>query len=197
MDIRENEQAESTDALIIEAGPDRSRFVRLYRACYDDVFRYCAHRLFERHTAEDVTSEVFLKAVEHWDRFEGRNEQQFRCWLYRIATNAVNDHLRKTGRRQRLLGRLDHPDEYVLTDSNGFEAEEFVALKTVMFALKPMYQTIIALRFFENLKLTQIAEVLGCSPGTARSRLARAMAQLRKRLQAAGVFDRDGGDRDG
>ena len=197
MDICENERAESAELLAIEAGPDRDRFVRLYRLCYNDVFRYCAHRLFERHAAEDVTSDVFLKVVEHWSHFSGRDEQQFRCWLYRIATNAVNDHLRKKGRRKRLLERLDSPDEYVITDFNNGQIEKLAGLQTAVLALKPMYQTIITLRFFENLRLTQIAEVLGCSPGTARSRLARAVAQLRKKLNAAGAFDRDGGNRDG
>jgi RNA polymerase sigma factor (sigma-70 family) len=48
--------------------------------------------------------------------------------------------------------------------------------------LKPRYQTIITLRFFENLKLTEIAEVLASSPGTVRSQLARALAKLRKVL---------------
>ncbi|GAH04532.1 unnamed protein product, partial [marine sediment metagenome] len=53
-----------------------------------------------------------------------------------------------------------------------------------MFELKPRYQTIITLRFFENLKLTEIAEVLGSSPGTVRSQLARALAKLRKKINA-------------
>ena len=55
-------------------------------------------------------------------------------------------------------------------------------LKVAMLALKPRYQTIITLRFFENLKLTEIAEVLGCNPGTVRSQLSRALAKLRKKM---------------
>ena len=67
-------------------------------------------------------------------------------------------------------------------------------LKNAMFALKPKYQTIITLRFFENLKLTEIAEVLDCSPGTIRSQLARALAKLKKKLTAVGITDLIGGD---
>ncbi len=196
MDTRDNEQVRSVDGLISDAKRSPAGFVRLYRKYYDDVFRYCVHRLFERHTAEDVTSEVFLKVVEHWGRFDGRDEQQFRGWLYLIAGNAINSHFRKRGGRQRLLQRLDKPPESADTTFEESEAEELALLKTVMLALKPRYQTIITLRFFENLRLTEIAEVLGCSPGTARSRLARAIAQLRKKLKAAGPFDRDRGDRD-
>jgi RNA polymerase sigma-70 factor (ECF subfamily) len=63
-------------------------------------------------------------------------------------------------------------------------------LKQAMFALKPKYQTIITLRFFENLRLTEIAEVLGNSPGTVRSQLKRALARLRKKMAAAETADR-------
>jgi RNA polymerase sigma factor (sigma-70 family) len=48
--------------------------------------------------------------------------------------------------------------------------------------LKPRYQAVVTLRFFENMKLTEIAEVLGASPGTVRSQLARALGKLRKTL---------------
>jgi len=51
-----------------------------------------------------------------------------------------------------------------------------------MLTLKPRYQTIITLRFFENLRLTEIAEVLGSSPGTVRSQLKRALDKLRKKI---------------
>jgi len=166
--------------LMALACSDRATFVRLYRRHYDAVFRYCAHRLFERQAAEDVTSDVFLKAVENIHRFKG-NEQQFRNWLYRIATNAVNNYLRKTARRNRLLKVAREQANSPVADC-GESAEKLAVLKEAVFALRPRYQTIITLRFFENLKLTEIAEVLGSSPGTVRSQLARALAKLRKVL---------------
>jgi RNA polymerase sigma factor (sigma-70 family) len=66
-----------------------------------------------------------------------------------------------------------------LTDES---AGKSALLREAMLALKPRYQTIITLRFFENLKLTEIAEVLGSSAGTVRSQLARALAKLRKKI---------------
>ncbi len=166
--------------LIAEARSNPAAFVRLYRRHYDAVFRYCVHRLFERQAAEDVTSDVFLKAVENIHRFKG-NEQQFRNWLYRIATNAVNNYLRKTARRNRLLKVACEQANSQVADC-GESSEKLALLKEAVFALKPRYQTIITLRFFENLKLTEIAEVLASSPGTVRSQLARALAKLRKVL---------------
>jgi RNA polymerase sigma-70 factor (ECF subfamily) len=175
----ENKAADEKQ-LIARAWSDRAAFVRLYRRHYDAVFRYCMHRLFERTAAEDVTSEVFLKVVGNIHRFKG-NERQFRNWLYRIATNAVNNHLRKAARRNRLLKVAREQANSPVADC-GESAEKLAVLKEAVFSLRPRYQTIITLRFFENLKLTEIAEVLGSSSGTVRSQLARALAKLRKVL---------------
>ena len=170
--------------LMAEARRDPAAFVRLYRRHYDAVFRYCVHRLFERHAAEDVTSAVFLKVVQNMGRFEG-SQEQFRNWLYRIATNAVNEHLRRTARREEMLMAFAERTRGEVSEdippADG-QAEKLVLLKRAMLTLKPRYQTIITLRFFENLKLTEIAEVLGSSDGTVRSQLARALAKLRKRI---------------
>jgi len=165
--------------LVAEARNDPATFVQLYRRHYDEVFRYCVHRLFERQTAEDVTSAVFLRVVENFSSFRG-GEQQFRNWLYKIATNAVNNHLRQAARRNVLLKRAC--EQVNNQDSTDALAEKLALMKEAVLALRPRYQTIITLRFFENLKLTEIAEVLGSSPGTIRSQLARALAKLRKKL---------------
>lgn len=125
--------------------------------------------------------------VENLGRFEG-NEQQFRNWLYKIATNAVNNHLRKTARRSVLLkAAREQANSQVVDRQRPAEpsAENLARLKQAMFELKPRYQTIITLRFFENLKLTEIAEVLASNPGTIRSQLARALAKLRKKITVA------------
>lgn len=171
--------------LIAEARSDPDAFIELYRRHYDAIFRYCAHRLFERQAAEDATSQVFLKAVEHFDRFKG-DAVQFRGWLYRIADNAANDHLRRTARRQRLLERASREYNIRIVDgASGAESsnDKFAMLREAVLSLKPRYQTIITLRFFENMKLTEIAELLGRSAGTVRSQLTRALAELRRRLQ--------------
>ncbi len=162
-------------------------FVRLYRMHYDAIFRYCAHRLFERAAAEDVTSQVFLKVVEKFGSFKG-NEQQFCNWLYKIATNAVNHHLRKTVRKQNLLkGACEQANSSV--SGCRVSSEKLALLREAMLALKPRYQTIITLRFFENLKLTEIAELLGSSPGTVRSQMSRALARLRERCVSSSTGD--------
>ena len=181
----DNENKAANDGqLIAEACSDPAAFVQLYRRHYDAIFRYCVHRLFERQTAEDVTSQVFLKVVENFGSFKG-NEQQFRNWLYKIATNAVNDHFRKTARRASLLRtacKQANSRAADCPDTRDESTEKLALLKEAVLSLRPRYETIITLRFFENLKLTEIAEVLGSSDGTVRSQLARALAKLRKVL---------------
>jgi RNA polymerase sigma-70 factor (ECF subfamily) len=141
--------------------------------------------LFDRTVAEDVTSEVFLKMVENFQSFRG-TEEQFGCWLYRIATNAVNNHLRQMSRRNRLF-RAAREQTYSGTTDCKESHEKLTLLKEAMLALKPRYQTIITLRFFENLKMIEISEVLGSSPGTVRSQLARALAKLRTKINISGT----------
>jgi RNA polymerase sigma-70 factor (ECF subfamily) len=195
MDVIES-QSRPSGGLLGRIGDGPAAFVQLYRRNYDDIFRYCVHRLFERHTAEDVTSEVFLKAARHIHRFSGCDEGQFRNWLYRIATNEINGHLRKTSRRERLLRRIRQgPDEPAVIHDDP-DAEQVGRVKEAVRRLKPAHQTIITLRFFENLKPTEIAEVLGCSAATARSKLTRAIAQLRKKLKAVGAEPPAGGEPD-
>ena len=86
------------------------------------------------------------------------------------------------------MNHRDHLLEFARERSNNGAAdreessEKLALLKQAMLALKPRYQTIITLRFFENMKLIEIAEVLGSSPGTVRSQLSRALAKLRKQL---------------
>ncbi|MBN2592700.1 MAG: sigma-70 family RNA polymerase sigma factor [Sedimentisphaerales bacterium] len=179
--------------LVIQARSNRGAFVQLYRRHYDEIFRYCVHRLFDRVAAEDVTSEVFLKMVENFHRFKG-TEAQFSNWLYRIATNAVNQHLRKTARRNNLMKSAGEQTNDWLPDCEE-SSKKLALLKEAMLALKPRYQTIITLRFFENLKMIEIAEVLGSSPGTVRSQLARALTKLRTKMNS-GVTIRSGGMKD-
>lgn len=185
--LNKNSSAANDGRLIAEARSDPAAFARLYRRHYDAVFRYCVHRLFDKATAEDVTSEVFLSVVENLGRFKG-SEQDFRNWLYKIATNAVNHHLRKMARRNGLLkhaGAQVGPRTADCRDRADESSKKLALLKQAIFSLKPRYQTIITLRFFENLKLNEIAEVVGSSPGTVRSQLARALAKLRKKIASA------------
>ncbi len=173
--------------LMTTAKSDPGAFTRLYFRHYDAIFKYCVHRLFDRTMAEDITSEVFLSMVANFKTFDG-NERQFRNWLYRIATNAVNEHIRKTTRRSAILTwvRGWSKDSKTVEEPHADESQQKAAIiKKAIHTLKPKYQAIVTMRFFENLKLEEIAEVVGTSASTVRSQLSRALMKLRRHISLA------------
>lgn len=179
-------ESEHTD-LIKRACSDPDAFAQLYLLHYQDVFNYCVRRLFDRHSAEDVTSTVFFKVMRNLDSFDGE-ASDFRSWLLRIATNAVNDHLRGVKRRADVVEKAvinTRAKSAFAIDFDEELLEKKALLKQAMLSLKPKYQTVITLRFFENMKLTEIAACLGKKPSTVRSWLQRATAKLRKKLDTA------------
>ena len=185
-------KAENTD-LIRQACSDPDAFAQLYLLHYNDVFHYCIRRLFDRHSAEDVTSTVFFKVMHNLSSFHGK-VTDFRNWLLRIATNAVNDHLRDSRRRADVIQKIvknTRAESNCVIPSNDRLLEKKVLLKQALLSLKPMYQTVITLHFFENMKLTEIAACLGKNPSTIRSCLSRATAKLRKKLHT--IAARNGG----
>jgi len=175
------------DILIRQACSDRAAFARLYRMHYERVFRYCCRRLFNRHAAEDVTSTVFFRVMRRISTFEG-NSDSFRNWLYRIATNAVNDYLKTAKRREEAIRNAaqEHGRGHACAAESDKELQKKnLAVKQALLGLKPKYQTVITLRFFEKMKLIEIAEILGQNPATIRTQLARALSKLRKELRTA------------
>jgi RNA polymerase sigma-70 factor (ECF subfamily) len=190
MSVAETEHPVPGNKPEAEARLDPAAFVRLYRVHYDAIFRYCVHRLFARHAAEDMTAEIFLKVAQNLHRLHSLDERQFLAWLYRVATNEINAHLRKARRREGLFRSFRERPHHAVADPVLPADERLALLREAVLALKPRYQAVITLRYFEDLNATEIAEVLGCSPGTARSQLARATAQLRRKLApACGVID--------
>lgn len=173
--------------LIQRACSDPDAFAQLYLLHYNNVFNYCVHRLFDHHHAEDVTSTVFLKAMHSLDSFDGR-AADFRNWLFRIATNAVNDYLRDAKRRADVMQRIvknTRAESVFDISSDDVLLEKKAHLKQALLSLKPKYQAVITFHFFEKMRLTEIAACLDKSPSTIRTWLSRATAKLRKKLSAA------------
>jgi RNA polymerase sigma-70 factor (ECF subfamily) len=131
--------------------------------------------------------------VENFHTFDG-SEKQFRNWLYRIATNAINEHLRKTSRRSAILAWVwrgaDKNDEGQVVAADESQHNQAV-IKKAIHSLKPQLQAIVTMRFFENLKLEEIAEVLGSSAATVRSQLSRALVKLKKHISLAQTNGRE------
>jgi RNA polymerase sigma-70 factor (ECF subfamily) len=174
------------DDLVPRARTQADALGRLYESYYDQVFRFCVYRLFDKEIAEDVTSAVFLDVARGMRSFEGRSEQDFRNWLYAIAANQANAYIRKTSRRKKLLA--DAADSMRSSNSTDKPTEpDWPRLYAAILQLKPQHQTIVTLRFFENFSYGQIAQILDTNEATLRVTLHRILNQLRNQLQT--VFD--------
>lgn len=171
--------------LIERARTDRTAFAVLFRRHYDEIFRYCARRLPCRQTAEDITSQVFMKMIKKFNLFTG-DETAFRFWLFRIACNEINSFYRTAHRQANTLEQLKQqpqpqpPDVEADCAREEDNAQKLAFLQNAIATLKPELQDIITLRFFENLNSEQIGDILGVKPTTVRSRLARALNNLKK-----------------
>ena len=169
---------------MVRARTDREAFGQLYDASYPAVFRYCLRRLFVRGVAEDVTAEVFLSVASEMPRFGGTTEEDFRRWLFRIATNEINAYVRQTKWRRVLLESAARSGALTASMNSPRPTEieplDWPALYQAMLTLRPRDQAILVLRFFEQMSHEEIAGVLKERPGTVRVALNRALEKLRR-----------------
>jgi RNA polymerase sigma-70 factor (ECF subfamily) len=179
------------DDLVVLAKTQAGALGKLYELYYDRIFRFCVHRLFNRATAEDVTSSVFLTVARMMRQFKGCTEHDFRCWIYAIAANQANAHIRKTMRRKRLLeGALAHrradeadPGDPTLGGAAEWPRLDWPTLYAAIQQLRPEHQTILTLRFFEDMDYDEIARVIDAQPATIRVTLHRTLRRLQEVLR--------------
>ena len=171
------------DDLVVRAKTQAAALGELYELYYDRILRFCVHRLFNRATAEDVTSSVFLTVAESMHGFKGRCEQDFRSWIYTIAANQANAHIRKTMRRKRLMETAMAHRQETEPQAGEWSSLDWPTLYAAIQELKPEQQTVLTLRFFENLDYDEIARIVNARPGTIRVTLHRVLRRLQEVLQ--------------
>ena len=169
------------DFLVIRARTDAEALGQLYELYYERIFRFCVHRLFYKEVAEDVTSVIFLQVARQIKGFAGRTETDFRNWLYAIAANHANSYIRKTSRHQRLLAQMPSAKA---SEADCSDRLDWPALYKAILKLKPKHQTIITLRFFENMDFKQIANIINAREATVRVTLHRILKKLKAHLQS-------------
>ncbi|MBR3033229.1 MAG: sigma-70 family RNA polymerase sigma factor [Clostridiales bacterium] len=141
----------------------------------------CFLYLKDHAMAEDAVQETFLRAFRHQDDFQG--ESSVKTWITRIAINVCKDMLTDPWARHR--SGEDLPDE--ATPEPSFSSEDRYVISGKIANLPPKYKEVILLHYYQELKLSEIAEILGESEATIKTRLKRARDMLRSELK--GVFD--------
>lgn len=163
------------------AAGDRDAMATFVARTQGDVWRLCAH-LVDRDAADDVTQDVYLRALPALSSFRG--EASARTWLLSIARRTCMDELRGRSRRRALIERVRarvtvgpgvHPDP-----------AEGVTLDDVVASLDPDRREAFVLTQVLGLSYAETAEICGCEIGTVRSRVSRARSIMVDRLRADG-----------
>ncbi|MBN2497302.1 MAG: RNA polymerase sigma factor [Deltaproteobacteria bacterium] len=169
--------------------PDRAEFEAFYDSYYERVFSYAVRRLMNMQDAQDVTAETFTRALEHFQAL--RSEPEGRAWLYRTATNLINDMYRRQQRRREdpledLLPFIK-ADPYTSAEEHMAQLEAFARLHALIGKLKETYQDVLMLRYMEGWSVDEIAEILESPVGTVKWRLHTALEKLSEQMRRRGL----------
>ena len=173
-------------ALAREVHRRPERFEILYARYYDRILNFCYRRVRERSLAEDLTSQIFLSAMEYLTR--NARDVHFRPWLYRVATNAWLSHERARSRRaERWMSELHrwmHAAPTAVPADALARGERLELVRGALMALAVRYREPILLKYDEELSDAEIGLALGLTPAGVRSRLSRGLALLRRRVRS-------------
>jgi RNA polymerase sigma-70 factor (ECF subfamily) len=161
---------------------DREALEELYLIHFDRIYSYLHVSVGNRHDAEDLTTQTFLKMLEKIGSFKWQSAP-FSAWLFRIAHNLAMDHFRARRRWQ--------PEEEVPEQPGEEEpSAELVAMQTIgresmlklIDRLSPEQQQVLTLKFVFNLPNAEVAAILDKSEGAIKSLQHRALVSLQKQI---------------
>jgi RNA polymerase sigma-70 factor (ECF subfamily) len=170
---------DAQERLLVEAAQkDPAQFSNLYEIHFERIYAFIARRVRDRNTAEDLTSDVFHKALANLRTFECRGAP-FAAWLMRIAANAIADQSKRAARE---VPGLDDPPEH--TAQPDLEAIEHRARLFRMVNLLPGEQRhVIVQRFVDQMSTREIAQQLGKTEGAIKQLQFRALQSLRAQME--------------
>jgi len=181
MDLNEEKK------LVKEAKKNPEFFGLLYDKYYQPIFNYTLRRTADIESAQDLTSQTFFIALKNLGKFRWQGVP-FSAWLYRIATNEIYNLYRKQKRFIKIsldkIPEIPSPDaadkEIEIADKELKNKKDFIKIHQSISKLEPVYQSVIALRFFDKKKISEICQILGKPEGTIKSQIHRALEQLKK-----------------
>jgi RNA polymerase sigma-70 factor (ECF subfamily) len=186
--------ADEDQKLVERAQNNPNEFGVIFDKYFTAILNFIYRRTGDSQLANDLCSETFLKAFLNIHRFKWKGTG-LSAWLYRIANNEINQHFRK----RTMIGKVLHIlklREQTLRDNVQWqspieqkeeETEQHNKYSQILAGLKQLplkYQEVLALRYFENKSIKEIAEILGKSEGTVKSLLSRGTDKLKKLCHA-------------
>ncbi|HAS28112.1 MAG TPA: hypothetical protein DCR59_02855 [Dehalococcoidia bacterium] len=183
---------EQEKELVFKAKTDADAFGLLYDEYYPKVFGYVLRRTASVETAKDITSEVFLKALQSIKNFRWRNIP-FSAYLYRIAGNEISNGYRSNKRfiqlkQEMVNASLLSDDEITRVEADIQNHEDYLLLHRCIVKLPHIYQEVIVLKYFEKKPTSEICNILGKREGTVKSLLHRGLKKLKKLMDEDATF---------
>ena len=168
------------EVLALASRGDREAFGLLYERYIDRIFNYVYYRTGNLHEAEDITARVFQRAMGHIHSYTDRGVP-FSAWLYRIAHNLVANWHRDRSRKQEIpledlpfaSAKGDRPETTLM------RSQEQDALLRLIRQLPAERQSLLILKFVENLSNAEIGQIMGRSEGAVKSLYHRTLLALR------------------
>jgi RNA polymerase sigma-70 factor (ECF subfamily) len=180
---KSSRKRDKENRLILQAKQgDKQAIAELYTGHVDAIYRYIWPRVRDEAIAEDLTAQVFLKALEGLPGYEPSGKP-FLAWLYRIAYARVVDHWRKQDRRatlpldDTLPAREPRPGELLEVEDDWITAIDLLA------QLTDDQQEVLMLRFIGEMSLSEVAETMGKTLGATKAVQHRALASLARLLE--------------
>lgn len=180
-EVRLDRATEAEERRLIEAAQqDRGRFVEIYEKYFELVHAYAGRRIRNRDEAEDLTAEVFRKALENLPRFKWTGAP-FGAWLLRISFNLIADRAKRAAREQGSSPR-DASIAAQTQQSVVEDAERSARLFRFVDDLADDQRRVIIMRFAEEKSIREIAGELRRSEGAVKQLQFRALQNLRAML---------------
>ena len=161
---------------------DREALEALYLMHFDRIYSYLHLSVGNRHDAEDLTTQTFLKMLESIGRFRWQSAP-FSAWLFRIAHNLAMDHFRAARRWQPEEEVPEPPgSEELSAEDEAMQSIGRQSMLELIEKLSPEQQQVLTLKFVFNFPNAEVATILGKTEGAIKSLQHRALASLQKQI---------------
>lgn len=160
---------------------DEQAFGQIYDIWANKVYRFVYLKVKNAPTAEDLTSEVFLKAWERIHQYKPQKDAKFSTWLYTVARNTIIDFYRSNK-----LSAVSFEDLPEMADLEGEEPyREASQLEESLKRLPQEYEKVLRLRFVEGYPISKVAQLMRKKEDNVRAITSRALKKLREVLEAS------------
>ena len=171
--------------LVERAKRDPNAFGELYDRHFQQIYRFVYSRVGEQSAAEDVTSEVFMKALRGIGRYQDTG-RPFQAWLYQIAVNAIADRYRAARPAEDIDEQRSLAAD-VDVEAAAARRDELRRIWQLVEHLPGPQRTAMVRKFQEDLKIEDIAIAMGKSPGAVKLLIHRAATKLRDQARTQGI----------